>query len=254
MRLQTIEQHDRIHALALRLLRSLQQREESVDARLVAVERLALVLPQRHPLLDQHGDAVLLGRLELRLQPVPQSISKATGDALRLLAQLLRQRCVQDAVHRTRALHLRLHSLARRCDGFGRVARRLLRSGVAGLGAAAAAAALERDADCQEHRRLLLLLSPLTHRGQQLLERLRLHFPSVHALRAMALEVHLHVGAPQLVVRAVPQLGRLRSARSAAAAQPLVIAVCIRAHDLSEWYPAYSGKGLESVVDSDITP
>jgi hypothetical protein len=56
----------------------------------------------------------------------------------------------------------------------------------------------------------------------------------VHSISAMALEVHIHVGAPRCVATGA-QPWRLCHAASAGTHRSFVLCVCIRTHNLLEW-------------------
>ena len=113
-RLQPVEQHEGVLARRRLLLGVVQQRQDVIDARAVRVERLVVLLAQRHPLRQQLADVVLLGALQLRLQPVRQAVGEVLRHALsRLCAQLLRQRGPQRAVRLGRLLSEQADVLAR---------------------------------------------------------------------------------------------------------------------------------------------
>ena len=81
-RLQPVEQHEGVLARRRLLLGVVQQRQDVIDARAVRVERLVVLLAQRHPLRQQLADVVLLGALQLRLEPVRQAVGEVLQHAL----------------------------------------------------------------------------------------------------------------------------------------------------------------------------
>ena len=94
-RLQTSEECVLVDTDTDWFLRMLQQCLHFVDASTIRVKRLAVHHLQTHPIGQQHVDTVRLRRLELGLQPVPQSVRVSFVDVCHLQTQFLRQTAVQ---------------------------------------------------------------------------------------------------------------------------------------------------------------